>query len=478
MDKKNISKNLNINDLNNSDSEEKDENENENEYEYENNEKLELLTLNNLSICQLCKNIFDNKAHIPYLLRCGHFFCKSCILNELINSEKKIFCPNHGNVASSIKELKILSNLICNKEEKKQNNEESKLNCCDVHKGMKLTHVIEGTKKIFCIYCALDLCRKDPNLKINEINEVLNEYKDEIESIIDSSYNNLQKIKSMINFNNKEKNNEIEKLNIYFQKIFEIINLLQNKVKKKFETVEKKNNDLLNNKIKILTDIIEKGSSIKYDIENNQNNYLKYSEIFDDYSNIKKLNKEQINIIKDIDKQMFKYSNIFDKGKINDILLQLKNIKLNNNNNKNNKRMTLEKSNYEKLKLKEFLDDYKKKDVNNNNYFYSYNISHINNSSFISNDSKQTKQISQYKLRVSSSCNKINVKKNLIDQFNNIDMIKKSSFDTYNDRVYNNYSDTNNKFNNNFNDDLNENSIISKTNSILNKNDSALFNFK
>ena len=128
--------------------------------------------------------------------------------------------------------------------------------------------------------------------------------------------------------------------------------------------------------------------------------------------------------------------------------------------------------------LKEFLDDYKKNDVNNNNYFYSYNISHINNSSFISNDSKQTKQISQYKLRVSSSCNKINVNKNLIDQFNNIDMIKKSSFDTYNDRVYNNYSDANNKFNNNFNDDMNENSIISKTNNILNKNDSALFNFK
>jgi len=473
MDKKNISKNLNINDLNNSDSEEKDDY----AYDYENNEKLELLTLNNLSICQLCKNIFDNKDHVPYLFKCGHFFCKSCILNELINSEKKIFCPNHGNVANSIKELKILSNFICNKEEKKQTIEEPKLNFCDIHKGMKLTHVIEGTKKIFCIYCAIDLCKKDPNLKINEINEVLNDYKDEIESIINSSYNNLQKIKSMINFNNKEKNNEIEKLNIYFKKIFEIINLLQNKVTKKFETVEKKNNDLLNNKIKILTSIIEKCSSIKYDIENNQNNYLKYLEIFDDYSNIKKLNSENINIINDIDKKLFKYSNIFDKGKINDILIQLKNIKL-NNNNKYNKKMTFEKSNYEKLKLKEFLDDYKKKDVSNNNYFYSYNISHINNSSFISNDSKQTKEISRYKLRLSSSCNKININKNIIDQYNNIDMNKKSSFDTYNDRVYNNYNDINNKFNDNFNDDMNENTIILKTNNILNKNDSALFNFK
>ena len=473
MDKKNISKNLNINDLNNSDSEEKDDY----AYDYENNEKLELLTLNNLSICQLCKNIFDNKDHVPYLFKCGHFFCKSCILNELINSEKKIFCPNHGNVANSIKELKILSNFICNKEEKKQTIEEPKLNFCDIHKGMKLTHVIEGTKKIFCIYCAIDLCKKDPNLKINEINEVLNDYKDEIESIINSSYNNLQKIKSMINFNNKEKNNEIEKLNIYFKKIFEIINLLQNKVTKKFETVEKKNNDLLNNKIKILTSIIEKCSSIKYDIENNQNNYLKYLEMFDDYSNIKKLNSENINIINDIDKKLFKYSNIFDKGKINDILIQLKNIKL-NNNNKYNKKMTFEKSNYEKLKLKEFLDDYKKKDVSNNNYFYSYNISHINNSSFISNDSKQTKEISRYKLRLSSSCNKININKNIIDQYNNIDMNKKSSFDTYNDRVYNNYNDINNKFNDNFNDDMNENTIILKTNNILNKNDSALFNFK
>jgi len=474
MDKKNISKNLNINDLNNSDSEEKDDY----AYDYENNEKLELLTLNNLSICQLCKNIFDNKDHVPYLFKCGHFFCKSCILNELINSEKKIFCPNHGNVANSIKELKILSNFICNKEEKKQTIEEPKLNFCDIHKGMKLTHVIEGTKKIFCIYCAIDLCKKDPNLKINEINEVLNDYKDEIESIINSSYNNLQKIKSLINFNNKEKNNEIEKLNIYFKKIFEIINLLQNKVTKKFETVEKKNNDLLNNKIKILTSIIEKCSSIKYDIENNQNNYLKYLEIFDDYSNIKKLNSENINIINDIDKQLFKYSNIFDKGKINDILIQLKNIKLNNNNNnKYNKKMTFEKSNYEKLKLKEFLDDYKKKDVSNNNYFYSYNISHINNSSFISNDSKQTKEISRYKLRLSSSCNKININKNIIDQYNNIDVNKKASFNTYNDRVYNNYNDINNKYNN-FIDDMNENTIILKTNNILNKNDKALFNFK
>jgi len=477
MDKKNISKNLNINDLSNSDSEEKDEN----EYEYENNEKLELLTLNNLSICQLCKKMFDNKDHIPYLFKCGHFFCKNCILNELINSEKKIFCPNHGNVANSIKELKILSNFICNKEEKKKNNEEPKLNYCDVHKGMKLTHVIEGTKKIFCIYCAIDLCRKNPNLKINEISEVLNDYKDEIESIINSSYNNLQKIKSMINFNNKEKNNEIEKMNIYFQKIFEIINLIQNKVIKKFEIVEKKNNDLLNNKIKLLTSIIEKGSSIRYDIENSGNNYLKYMEIFDDYSNIKKLNNENNNISNDIDKKLFKYCNIFDKGKINDILLQLKNIKLNNNNinnNKYNKRMTLEKSNFEKLKLKEFLDDYKKQDVNNNNYFYSYNISHINNSSFISNDSKQTKQINRYKLRVSSSCNKINVNKNLIDQFNKIEMNKKSSFDTYNDRVYNNYNNINNEYKNNCNDDMNENTIITKTTNILNKNDNTLFDFK
>ena len=42
-------------------------------------EELPLITLNFISICQCCKNSFDENIHKPYLLKCGHFFCIKCI---------------------------------------------------------------------------------------------------------------------------------------------------------------------------------------------------------------------------------------------------------------------------------------------------------------------------------------------------------------------------------------------------------------
>ena len=53
-------------------------NENDNENDNDNNnddEELPLITLNFISICQCCKTSFDNNTYLPYLLKCGHFFC-------------------------------------------------------------------------------------------------------------------------------------------------------------------------------------------------------------------------------------------------------------------------------------------------------------------------------------------------------------------------------------------------------------------
>ena len=48
------------------------------------------------------------------MLKCGHFFCLKCI-KEHFTDEEGIKCPNDGLVALSIKELKILNNLITDK---------------------------------------------------------------------------------------------------------------------------------------------------------------------------------------------------------------------------------------------------------------------------------------------------------------------------------------------------------------------------
>ena len=74
-------------------------NKNDNEEENESNDSsVPLVTLNFLSICQCCKNPFNSIENIPFLFKCGHFFCKKCIL-EQFSDDEGIKCPNDGLVA-------------------------------------------------------------------------------------------------------------------------------------------------------------------------------------------------------------------------------------------------------------------------------------------------------------------------------------------------------------------------------------------
>ena len=70
-------------------------------------ENIPLVTLKFISICQFCKNNFNSTIHLPYLLKCGHFFCLKCI-KENFTDEEGIKCPNDGLIAYSIKELKLI----------------------------------------------------------------------------------------------------------------------------------------------------------------------------------------------------------------------------------------------------------------------------------------------------------------------------------------------------------------------------------
>ena len=63
-------------------------------------EELPLITLNFISICQCCKNSFDENIHKPYLLKCGHFFCIKCIKDYFID-KSGIKCPSDGLIAKS-----------------------------------------------------------------------------------------------------------------------------------------------------------------------------------------------------------------------------------------------------------------------------------------------------------------------------------------------------------------------------------------
>ena len=67
-----------------------------------------------ISVCQYCNESFNKHTNIPFLLKCGHFFCKQCIEGIFTDKRtKNIYCPKDNViVAKSFKDLKLLKNFI------------------------------------------------------------------------------------------------------------------------------------------------------------------------------------------------------------------------------------------------------------------------------------------------------------------------------------------------------------------------------
>ena len=210
--------------------------------ENEGEDGLPLVTLKFISICQCCKFAFDSIEHLPYLLKCGHFFCKKC-LEENFTDNEGIKCPIDGLVAHSIKELKLLNNLIIDKNvptqrdndkknnkenndlnkdknENNDNNDTNNFNTCQIHKGQKLTHIVGDTKEIVCVYCAFNIVRKNPKCEVKELQEKFGEYNSEIEKITQTNQNNIEIIQNSLKNIKKNKENEEKNINTYFNHIF------------------------------------------------------------------------------------------------------------------------------------------------------------------------------------------------------------------------------------------------------------------
>jgi len=83
-----------------------------------------------ISVCQCCKNNFNSGKNTPFLLKCGHFFCKLCLENNYTDEEGKIYCPEDGCIAKNFSELRLLTNLINdrNKEDTLDRNDDVKIN--------------------------------------------------------------------------------------------------------------------------------------------------------------------------------------------------------------------------------------------------------------------------------------------------------------------------------------------------------------
>ena len=373
-DSKNVEENENENNSNNEPS---SENEEENQ---EIEDELPLITLNFISICQCCKNRFDKGTHLPYLLKCGHFFCLDCI-NQYFTEQMGIVCPSDGHVAKSVKELKLLKNLIMNPKSNKQKNKinsntksndidnnyensdyytymkknlenfnsenkNTKKNYCRIHKNQKLSHIICDTNEIICVHCAFEMLKLNPSMQIKEIKEKYNDLSDFIDNIMNSSQKNIDLIQNTIELIKKNKENERKKVKIFYNNLIKYLEGEKKSKIQKIENISKDNIHNLEQKLLIFNEIIEQGDEFqnnlnKKDCDINQN----YSSVINNYNNILKLNQSNHS---DNANNKLKYIKFINKNEVNikEYLNKITNINIINRIMKYNKKIKSKEDNY------------------------------------------------------------------------------------------------------------------------------------
>ena len=287
------------------------------EEEEENNQtntqdsELPLITLNLISVCQCCKNKFDKNKYMPYLLKCGHFFCINCI-RQYFTHQTGIVCPTDGLIAKSIKELKLLKNLIIDSkrptltETKKERNilkQIDKLdnfdiqknnfinNYCSIHPDQKKSHLINNTNEIICIHCAFEKLKSNPNLEIIEVKEKINEFNNVIENIINNCQKNIDIIHNTIKLIDKNKENEEKKLSSFYHNLIEIIQSQKYQKIQQLENIYAENMHNLEKKLFIFNEIIEQGEKFINNIEEDYNIINNFKNILINYKILLKLNR-------------------------------------------------------------------------------------------------------------------------------------------------------------------------------------------
>ena len=161
------------------------------------------ISLNSLSKCQQCNNTFDNNHHLPFLFKCGHFFCKTCI-ETYFTTETGIACPIDGPTATTLTDLTILDKLVTpdiappthqhQVDDYNTNTNNIIINSnsnndafCKVHRDQKLTHFVEETREVICVYCAINRMKNGNRITVKEINEKCKEYINDVDIIIENN---------------------------------------------------------------------------------------------------------------------------------------------------------------------------------------------------------------------------------------------------------------------------------------------------
>ena len=211
--------------------------------------------------CEICKEVYNDKNKKPLSLPCGNIYCEECITNIYEPLTKSFFCPHHKinhkfdltnipicaqvyeHLNEHILSLNQENNNIYNKNDNEKNKNKTQENniYCLRHPNNKIKFFCK-THSIFpCSICVVGhtdhntICFKTDKIKFkNEVNELKQKIENKKEDFFKIKAENEQ-YENSINFHFNE---QIKKINEYFNSIINLFVNAKKKLEKKLNLVQ------------------------------------------------------------------------------------------------------------------------------------------------------------------------------------------------------------------------------------------------
>lgn len=265
--------------------------------EDDNNERshINLLKLQYISVCQACKEPFNSTVNVPFMLKCGHFFCRNCILTLFSDDEGRIFCPEDQDVVSNgLNELKLLNNLInedVNESNNFNNEADDKLrkaaSYCPKHPTQKLSHIVEQTQDVLCVNCAFQAFKSNPKMDIKEISELCGELLEDVNKILENNQYYVEILQNTLKEIKDNKSQEEKRVINFYDELILYLEQKKEEYIDQVNSVFSTNADKLGEKLDNFSQKMEEAENFKTaltQIMNNQDNAYQITELLIRYN--------------------------------------------------------------------------------------------------------------------------------------------------------------------------------------------------
>lgn len=184
-----------------------------------------------------------------------------------------------------------------------------------------MSHYIEDTHQIICVYCAFNIFKKNPKYEIKEINDKCTEILGVVDNVLADNQNYVETLRRSLDDVKTNKQDEEEKINNLFDQISAFLINKKAEALENIDLIFSNNTKMISDKLEYFCTKIENAEEMKGHIQKVMNNQsyrindllANYSQYLRDASDPSKLNLElqDYKYSHDEENKLFKYLNNF-----------------------------------------------------------------------------------------------------------------------------------------------------------------------